>query len=147
MAILDNKKAYFNYEILEKIEAGLDLVGGEVKTLRAGHGSLEGSYVSVKNGEAFLVGANFPVYQPNNASGGYDPRRDRRLLLNRVELDRLIGKQKEQGLTIVPLALYNKKRYLKLEIGIARGKKKFDKRESIKKRSTDRDIARTLKMN
>ena len=147
MSLLDNKKVYFNYEITEKIEAGLDLLGAEVKSLRAGHGSLDGSYVSIKHGEAFLVGANIPNYQPNNPSSQFDSKRDRRLLLTQTELGHLIGIQKEKGLTIVPLSVYNKKRYIKLGIGVARGKKKYDKREVIKKRDTGREIMRSLKIN
>lgn len=146
MAILiSNSKASFNYETLEKIEAGLELLGTEVKALRGRHGSLAGAYISIRGGEAYLLGANIPPYQANNAPKGYDAFRPRKLLLNRVELRTLTGREAEKGLTIVPISLYNKGPKIKLEIAVVRGKKKYDKRENIKKRETDREIRRTLK--
>ncbi|HYC83098.1 MAG TPA: SsrA-binding protein SmpB [Candidatus Paceibacterota bacterium] len=144
--LVHNKKAGFNYEFLEKFEAGLDLLGSEVKSLRSHQGSLDGAYVSIRGGEAFLLGSYIPPYQPNNGSlEGYDPERARKLLLTKGELADLIEKEKADGLTIVPISVYNKGRYLKLEIALARGKKKFDKRETIKKRDVEREIGRTLK--
>ena len=145
MALIDNKKAYFNYEILEKFEAGLALLGHEVKSLRAGHGSLIGSYVTIKLGGVFLVGALISPYQEGNTPESYDPRRPRRLLLNKKEITELINKTAKTGLTIVPLALYNKGRRLKLELALVRGKKKHDKRQTINKREADRTIGRVLK--
>lgn len=145
MALIDNKKAYFNYEILEKFEAGLELFGHEVKSLRAGHGSLAGSYITIGKDGAFLVGALVSPYQVGNTPEDYDPRRSRRLLLNKKEIERLINETTKTGLTIVPLALYNKNRRLKLELAIVRGKKKHDKRQTINKRESDRQIGRILK--
>lgn len=145
MSLIDNKKAGFNYEILEKFEAGLELFGFEVKSIRAKHGSLEGSYVILRNGEAFLVNSSIPPYQVDNTPKEYDPYRVRKLLLNKKEIDTLSDSENTKGLTIVPLSLYNKGTKIKVSIAIARGKKKADKRETIKKRDTDREIRRTLK--
>lgn len=143
--LLENKKAYFNYEILEKIEAGISLFGHEVKSLKNGRGSLVGAYVIVRGSEAFLVEADITPYQLENTPKEHDPKRPRKLLLSKKEISKLEGFDKEKGLTIIPLSLYNKNGKIKLEIGIARGKKKYDKRETIKKRESDRDIERTLK--
>ena len=147
---IDNKKAYFDYEILEKFEAGLVLNGQEVKALRTRGTSLSGTYIAIKedktgSAEAFWVGSNIPPYQPQNADKGYEERRDRKLLLTREELRYVLGKSKEKGLTLVPLTVYTKKRKLKLEFGLGRGKKKFDKRGSIKKRETERKIREEMK--
>lgn len=140
----DNRKALHDYEILETFSAGLELFGAEVKSVRSGRLNLRGSYVSIKGGEAFLVGADIPPYQQNNASEGYDPKRERKLLLSKKELIELEKTAETKGLTIVPLSVYNKGRFLKADIAIARGKKKFDKREAIKKRDVERDLKRTL---
>jgi len=145
MALIKNKKVSFNYEITEKFEAGIQLAGFEVKSLKAGQGSLEGAYVIIRGGEAFLTGANIPAFQPANAPKDYDPTHPRKLLLNKKELVRLADAEGQKGLTVVPISVYNKSNKVKLEIGIARGKKKFDKRETIKKRDTERDVRRTLK--
>src|SRR3989338_7036284 len=149
MKFLENKKAYFNYEILEKFEAGIELLGFEVKALRAGHASLEGSYVSIRpttrGGEVFLIGLHVSPYQPKNTPDSYDPNRERRLLLNKKEIHTLAGFEKKRGLTIVPISVYNKAGKIKVEIAVARGKKKYDKRETIKKRDTEREMRRTLK--
>lgn len=147
---IDNKKAYFDYEILEKFEAGLALNGQEVKSLKTRGTSLPGTYIVLKqdktgSAEAFWVGANIPPYQPQNADKRYEEKRDRKLLLTREELRYLLGKSKERGLTLVPISVYTKKRKLKLEFGLAKGKKKFDKRETIKKRETERKIRNELK--
>lgn len=142
----DNKKAYFNYNILEKFEAGLALVGTEVKSIRAGHMSLKGAYVVIdRNGEVFLIGANISPYQPKNSPEDYRPDRSRKLLLHKKEINYLIGKNRQKGLTFVPLRVYNSKGRLKLEFGIGKGKREFDKRDIIKKRDTDREIERELK--
>jgi len=145
MTLLEHPKARFDYEILETFEAGLELTGYEVKTLRKHQGSLLGAYVVVRGGEAFLVGATIPPYQQNNTPKEYDATRPRRLLLSKKELGTLANTESTKGLTLVPVSVYNKGRVLKLSVAIARGKKKFDKRETIKKRETDRDIRRTLK--
>jgi SsrA-binding protein len=144
MSLIQNRKAYFNYEILEKIEAGIELLGFEVKSLKKGQGSLEGSHITVRGNEAFVVNMQVPPYQPTNTPKEYDPLRNRRLLLTKKEISELASAEGQKGLTIVPLSVYNKGRKLKLEIAIVRGKKKFDKREAIKKRDTEREIRRSL---
>lgn len=143
--ITKNKKAYFNYEILEKLMAGISLIGQEVKSIKSGRISLKATYVILKNEEAFLIGANIPPYQPKNAPKDYNPERSRKLLLKKSEIKYLIGKTKQKGLTIVPLRVYNIRGKIKIEIGLVKGKKKFDKRRIIKKRETEREIRRILK--
>ncbi len=146
MAFLsENRKARFDYEILETYEAGIVLSGQEVKSARSGHANLAGSHVLIKPDGAFLLNADIPPYQPQNISANYDQKRTRQLLLNKEELRYLLGKAKEGGLTIVPLSLYNKGRRLKVSIGLARHKKKTDKRETIKKREFEREARRALK--
>lgn len=139
-----NRKARFDYELLDNMTAGIELSGAEVKSIRAGKMNLAGSYVSIRGSEAFLLGADVPPYQPKNQSEDYDAKRVRKLLLSREEIGRLAEAEATKGLTIVPLSVYNKGRFIKLDIAIARGKKKFDKREAIKKRDTERDLKRTL---
>ncbi len=143
--LIQNRKVFFNYEVLEKIEAGIELLGNEVKSLRAGQGALDGTHVTIRGGEAYLIGMDIPPYQPKNTSPDYNPKRHRRLLLTKKELAKLGGKESSRGLTLVPISVYNKGRNLKMEIAIVRGKKKFDKRESTKKRETEREMRRTLK--
>lgn len=143
--LIYNKKAGFNYEITDTIEAGIELLGHEVKTLRKKQGSLDGAYVVTRAGEAFLVGAQIPPYQANNTPKEYDERRERKLLLTRQEIDSLSGKKSKAGLTAVPISVYNVGRKIKVKIGLAQSKKKFDKREVIKKRETDRDIRREFR--
>lgn len=150
MAIIaENRKARFDYEILEKHEAGIELNGQEVKSLRQRGTSLHGNYVVIKNKsglpEIFWVGANIPPYQPQNAGIAYVPQRDRKLLLHKKEIAYLAGKIKEKGLTLVPLLVYTKNHKIKMEIGLAKGKKNFDKRETIKKREIERKIRQELK--
>lgn len=147
MALIQNKKARFNYEILETMEAGLVLAGYEVKSLRKSQGSLDGSRVVARGGEAFLVGATISPYQASNMPKDYDPTRTRKLLLHTKQIAEIAAAESQQGLTIVPLSVYNKGRSLKLEIAIVRGKKLHDKRQSIKKRDTERDLRRSLKDN
>jgi SsrA-binding protein len=144
-SLIQNKKAYFNYEILEKFSAGIELFGFEVKALKEKGGSLEGAYTIVRGGEAYLVGANITPLQPKNVPEDYDPRRNRKLLLTKKEIKKLGDAESQKGLTIVAVSVYNSTKKLKVEIAIARGKKSFDKRESIKKRELDREINRTLK--
>lgn len=149
MALAVNKRANLDYEILEKHEAGLVLAGYEVKSVRAGNASLKGAYITFKQTkksglpEAFLVNINIPLYKYASNIKDYDSTRDRKLLLKKNEVKHLQGKKKEQGLTLVPLKIYTKHSFLKLEFGVARGKKKYDKRETIKKRELDKKI-RTL---
>ncbi len=141
----ENRKARFNYEILEKYETGIELLGTEVKSVRGGQMSLEGAFVIVRGGEAYLINSNVPPYQIKNAPTDYDPLRNRKLLLTKKELAELTGSEKNKSLTIVPISVYNKNRKIKVEIALVKGKKKFDKRETLKKRDTDREIRRTLK--
>ncbi len=145
MPLIQNRKAYFNYEILEKIEAGIELLGFEVKSLKKGQGSLEGSHITVRGKEVFVINMQIPPYQPANTPKDYDPSRNRRLLLTKKEIDYLAGTEGQKRLTIVPLSAYNEGRRIKLEIAIVRGKKKYDKREVIKKRDMEREIRRSLK--
>ena len=141
----DNRKAGFNYEILEKFQAGLVLNGTEVKSIKSGRIQLAGSYVVARGEELFLVGATIPPYQPNNAPRDYNPERSKKLLLNKKEITYLLGKVKERGLTLVPLRVYSMKAKIKLEFGLGKGKREFDKREKIKKRDAGRDMERALK--
>lgn len=145
MALITHKRAHFDFEILETFEAGVSLLGTEVKSLRNSQGKLEGAYVIIRGKEAFLVGASIPAFQTKNIPGTYDPERPRKLLLTQKELVALEQKSEKQGLTIVPLKWYNKDSKLKLEIAIARGKKKQDKRQSIKAQTVKRDIEREHK--
>ena len=140
-----HKRARFDFEILTTYEAGISLMGTETKSVRNGQGKLEGGYVIIRGKEAFLVGISIPAFQKANAKKSYDSERPRKLLLNKKEIAELEQKSEIEGLTIVPLKLYNKGRYIKLEIAVARGKKKHDKRESIKARDTKRDIDRELR--
>jgi len=141
----ENRKAKFDYEILEKYEAGIELLGVEVKSVRNGQMSLEGAFVIVRGGEAFLINSNIPPYQVNNSPKDYDPLRNKKLLLTKKEIDILSGSEKNKSLTIVPISVYNKGRKIKVEIALVKGKKKHDKRETIKKRDTDREIRREYK--
>lgn len=161
--LIYNKKATFDYEIGDKLDAGIELFGFEVKALRKNQGSLDGSYVLVRGGEAYLVNAQIPPYQVNNTPKEYIERRERRLLLTKKEIDMLAGKGSgsgargggaksgggakggKAGLTSVPLSVYSVGRKIKVKIGIVRSKKKFDKRETIKKREVDRDIRREFR--
>lgn len=145
MALVENKRVGFDYEILETIEAGLELFGYEVKSLRAGHGSLKGARVVARGGEGYLVGATIPAWQIANAPKSFDPERPRRLLLSKKEILQIATAESEKGLTIVPLSVYNSGHKLKLSIAIARGKKKEDKRHRIRAREEKRRIERTLK--
>lgn len=145
MSLIQNRKAYFNYEILEKMEAGIELLGLEVKSLKLGQGSLEGSHIVVRGNEAFVTNMTIPPYQPANTPADYESTRSRKLLITKKEMNKLSDIESQKGLTIVPLSVYNKGKKLKLEIAIVRGKKKYDKRETIKKRDTEREIRRSLK--
>ena len=141
----ENRKAYFNYEVLEKITAGIELLGFEVKAIKAGRISLDGSYAVIRGNEAFLIGAGITSLQPKNTPKDYDEKRNRKLLLTKKEIKKLAESEKQNGLTIVALSVYNIDHKIKVELGLAKGKKKSDKRESIKKRESDREINRTLK--
>ena len=150
MALTINKRASFDYELLEKFEAGLVLTGPEVKSIKTGHISLKGSYVTFKRTnkelpELYLTNAHIPLYKHARVEN-YNPERPRKLLLKKSEIRYLVGKAQEKGLTLVPIKLYNKNNLIKLEFAIARGKKKVDKREAIKKREIERKIRTLTKM-
>lgn len=140
-----NKRACFDYQISDKYEAGLVLLGGEVKSVRAGHISLKESFVTIKESELFLTNAHISFYKQAGLVKSYNPTRSRKLLLKKSEIKHLIGKLRMAGLTLVPLRVYTKKRLLKLEFGLGKGKKKFDKREDLKKKDAKRVIERMLK--
>jgi SsrA-binding protein len=143
ITLIDYAKARFDYEILESFEAGIELLGFEVKSLKLKHGSLEGSYILVKGGEAFLQGMLISPYQEKNTPKNYEPRRVRRLLLSKKEIASLANAAK--GLTIVPISVYLKKNLIKVQVAIVRGKKKHDKRASIMRRESDREMERAMK--
>jgi SsrA-binding protein len=145
--LIDYRKAHFDYEILEKYEAGIELYGFEVKAVKKGLGSLEGSYIIVRGGEAYAMNVYIPPYQENNTPPGYEPRRNRRLILSRKEIAELsdIEAGKGGGLTIVPISVYNKGNLIKVSVAVVRGKKKYDKRQSIQKRETDRAVRREFR--
>ena len=140
-----NKRARFDYDILDTYEAGLVLSGPEVKSIRGGSVKLAGAFVTFHGNNAYLINLHVPRYKPAANLKDYNPERSRALLLKTKEINYLRGKSQEQGLTIIPLALYTKGRHIKVEIGVARGKKKYDKREKIKKRDMKRDLARERK--
>jgi SsrA-binding protein len=143
--LADNKKAHFNYEILEKLEAGLALTGPEVKSAKAGHISLKDAFVTFHNTDAFLTNAHIAQYKQAGPQTTYDPTQSRRLLLHRKEIEYLRTKALEKGLTIIPLSVYTKHRLIKVELAVAKGKHTYDKRETLKKRDVDRETKRTIK--
>jgi SsrA-binding protein len=140
-----NKRAGFDYEILEKYEAGLSLLGFEVKAIKTGHISLKESFVTSRGQELFLTNANVPLYKQAGNIKNYEPTRPRKLLLKRKEIAYLIGKSRMQGLTLIPLRVYTKKRLLKLEFSVGKGKKQFDKRDKIRKREAEIKMRRHFK--
>ena len=143
--LAENKRAHFDYEFLDTFEAGMELFGHEVKSLRAGRASLIGARVLVRGGEAFLVGSTVPPYQEKNVPASFDPSRTRRLLLSKKEILLLAEKEGQKGLTIIPIMVYNAGRRLKLRVAVARHKKQHDKRAALKERDTEREMRRTLK--
>ncbi len=145
MTLVEYKKAFLKYAPVESFAAGLELTGQEVKALRNKHGSLDGSRVVVRGGEAFIVGMTISAYQPSNAPKSYDPERARRLLLTKKEISYLYAAESKKGLTIIPLEVYTVGRFVKARIAIVRGKGKQDKREDLKKRDANRERERALK--
>jgi SsrA-binding protein len=139
-----NRKARFEYELIEKIEAGLVLTGTEVKSLRVGKASLEESYAQVEKGEVWLLGCDIPEYLQANRMN-HKPKRPRKLLLHAQEIRKIVSKVAEKGLTLVPLQVYFKRGIAKVEICVARGKKTYDKREALKKQDAKRDMDRTMR--
>jgi SsrA-binding protein len=141
--VASNRKARHDYAILDTFEAGLALTGTEVKSLRAGRASLVDAFAQERNGELYLHGMHIPEYVQGTWTN-HEPRRTRKLLLNRLEIDRLIGKLRESGLTLVPLQLYFSDGWAKVELGLARGKRTYDKRQDLAKREAQREIARVV---
>jgi SsrA-binding protein len=143
--VAKNKKAYFNYEILESFEAGISLVGSEVKSIREGRISLKESYAEIKSGEIFLVNCNISPYEAANIFN-HEPRRERKLLLHRREIKRLTGKVIEKGLTLIPTkVLINDRGKIKIEVSLAKGKRAYQKKEAIKERDRERELRAELK--
>jgi len=145
-----NKRANFDYEIGDKYEAGLVLFGHEVKSVKTGHISLKGAFVTLKNQEGglpelYLTNSHIPKYHRASTIQNYDPDRSRKLLIHKEQIKHLIGKKKEQGLTLVPVKIYTNHNLIKLEFGVGRGKKKYDKRDDIKKKDVERDMDRARK--
>ena len=140
-----NKRARFDYDLTDRYEAGLVLTGQEVKSIKTGHVSLKGSFVTMKNGEFYLTHASVPAYKFAGNISNYDPTRPRKLLLKKSEINTLLGKSRSAGLTLVPIRVYTKKRLIKLEFGVGRGKKKYDKREDIKRKESKRKLDRAIK--
>jgi len=148
MSILaTNKSASFDYELLDKYEAGLVLTGAEVKSIKTGHISLKGSFVTLHGEELYLTNANISPYPFAKSSAAYEPTRSRKLLVRKIEIRHLIGKLQVKGLTLVPLRVYTKKRLIKLEFALAKGKKAYDKRKDISKKESKRKIERAIKNN
>lgn len=144
--LVTNRKALAEYRILEDIEAGIALLGPEVKSVKTGHANLAGSYISVDpNLQAHIIGFHISPYPPAAANTPITPNRPRQLLLHKRQLTYLLGKQREKGLTIIPLSLYTKGGLIKVKLGLAEGKRQFDKRQTIKKRESDREIRRALR--
>ncbi len=144
-SIAINKRARFDYLISDKYEAGLVLAGQEVRSIKTGHISLKESFITIKGSELYLTNAYIPPYPYAGTLQNYDPTRPRKLLLRKPEINHLIGKARTEGLTLVPLRVYTKKRLIKLEFGIGKGKKKVDKRETISRRESERKMRRFLK--
>lgn len=140
-----NKKAFFDYEILETFEAGIQLKGTEVKSIKASHVSIKEAFVKIIGNEIYLVNSHITEYEQGNINN-HEPTRSRKLLIHRKEIDRLMGKIKEAGLTLVPLKVYQKDRLIKVEIALAKGKKSHDKRQVIKERDIQREMGRDFKI-
>ncbi|MBI2552282.1 SsrA-binding protein SmpB [Candidatus Uhrbacteria bacterium] len=145
MTLAKNPRAKFDYDILKTYEAGIVLTGQEVKSVRAGNVSLKGAYATLKGEEVWLLNAHIGAYKKAGSLKDYDPTASRKLLLHGREIKELMGKIHSQGLTLIPVSLYTKGRRLKVELGLARGRKKYEKREVIKKRAVDREIREKLR--
>jgi SsrA-binding protein len=138
---ISNRKARHDYFILETLEAGIVLVGTEVKSIRKGNANLQDSYAEIRNGEIWIEGMHISPYEQGNINN-HEPKRKRKLLIQKKQIRKLFSRMKEKGLTLIPLSLYFNGPYAKIELAIARGKKSYDKREAIAKRDAERDIAR-----
>ena len=144
MSLASNRKVFHDYELLEEFEAGIVLVGTEVKSVRAGHINLKESHIKIVNNEAYILNCHISPYEKGN-NNNHAPLRSRKLLLSRRELNYLSGKVKEQGLTIVPTKVYIKNRRIKVGIGLAKGKKLYDKRQALKDKDMQRDVERSFR--
>jgi SsrA-binding protein len=142
--VATNREAYHNYHILETYECGIALTGTEVKSIREGRCNLKDSYGQVRDGEAWLLNAHISPYSHGNREN-HEPTRTRKLLLHKAEIDRLLGKTQEKGLTLVPTRMYFKNGRIKLELGVGKGKKLYDKRETERKRESDREVRAAIK--
>jgi len=143
--VAENKKAFFNYDLLEKLEAGISLLGSEVKSIREGRVSLKESFAEIRNGEVYLLNCHISPYEAANRFN-HEPRRPRKLLLHKQEIKRLTGKIKEKGLTLIPTKVYfNEKGTVKIELALARGKRAFEKKEAIKARDVEREVRAEMK--
>jgi SsrA-binding protein len=142
--IATNRKARYEYEIFDTFEAGVALLGPEVKSLRAGRANLSDAYATIRGREVFLVGLHISPY-PQAGRANPDPRRERKLLLHRAEIARLQGRVEERGFTLIPLQLYFKNGRAKVQLAIARGKRRYDKRQAIRSRETDRELRRAMR--
>lgn len=144
-SVARNKKAYFNFELVEKIEAGFSLKGSEVKSLRSGLADLEGSYAKLRNNEVFLVGCKIATY-PQAGQFNHEPMRERKLLLHKSQINKIRGKLQQRGFTLVPLRIYfNNRGLAKVEIALAKGKRQYDKRQKLQQDQQKRDVARDMK--
>lgn len=143
--ISDNRQARHLYEILETYEAGIELTGTEVKSIRAGRANLRDGYAFIRNGEAWLSNVHISPYQASGQYFNHEPRRVRKLLLHRQEINKLIGNLEQKGLTLVPLKMYLKGGWVKVSLGLGKGKKLHDKRETLKRRQDEREMARAMK--
>ncbi len=143
--LASNKKARHDYTILDTLEAGIVLSGQEVKSAKLGQISLKGSFIHFKNGEAYLVNAHISPYQKAKPDAGYKPDRDRKILLSKKEMLQIADRKNSEGLAVVPLSVYTKGAFIKVQVGLARGKRKYEKREAIKKREVEREIRKFTK--
>jgi SsrA-binding protein len=143
-AIATNRRARFDYEILDTIEAGLSLLGSEVKSLRAGRADLKDSYAGLQGQEMYLFGVHIAPYEYAR-DGGHEPDRPRKLLMHRQEIERMASQVAERGLTLIPIRLYFKNGKAKVELGLAKGKARFDKRETLKRKQADREMERAMR--
>jgi SsrA-binding protein len=143
--VSDNRQARFLFEILETYEAGIELMGTEVKSIRAGKVNLRDGFARIRNGEVILMNVHISPHQTTSQMFNHDPRRSRKLLLHRQEIRKLIGKVEQKGLTLVPLKMYLKQGWVKVDLALARGKKLHDKREDLKQRQDKREMERAIK--
>ena len=140
-----NKKAKHDYTVIDTVEAGISLLGHEVKSVRAGWAQLTGAFVHERGGEFWLVNMNIPVWQQKNVSEDHDPKRSRKLLVSKKEIEEMVSRMRGENLTIVPISLYTKGPFIKVELALVRPKKQHDKRETLKKRQADREMGRHVK--